>query len=324
VRRSTDADVTEVQYEVNGLRGMREVRSGTVQERPHSHNEVELLLIEKGEGLWLMGGEVVSFKPGQLIAFWAIRPHQLIRSSRPLILHWFTLPLTVFIEWQLPEQFSKLLLSGHVFKEPEKQNYQYDLRALSTWQQDLSSGDASRQKMLLLEMEARFRRLALSFQHEKASRRKGVLEAGLFNHHYFDKISQVADYVSKNFAEPMTVVDIAKHINMHPASATKLFKKICGMSLMTYITQHRIFHAQRLLFSTDMKIIDVALESGYQSASRFYAAFKEACGVSPQEFRKSVDLRKMPMDRAPGVLRVDKVPALRPSSGLKRPALAAA
>ena len=311
MRRRTDADVTEVQYEVNGLRGMREVRPGTVQARPHSHNEVELMLIEKGEGLWLMGGEVVSFKPGQLIAFWAIRPHQLIRSSKPLVVHWFTLPLTVFIEWQLPEHFSKLLLSGHVFREPNKENYPFDLRSLSTWHGDLNSGDASRQKMLLLELEARFRRFALTFQHEKATKRKGLLAPSLFNHHYFDKISQVADYVSKNFSEPMTVVDIAKHISMHPASATKLFKKICGMSLMTYITQHRIFHAQRLLFSTDMKIIDVALESGYQSASRFYAAFKEYCGVSPQEFRKSVELRKMPMDKGPGVLRVDKVTAQR-------------
>lgn len=111
--------------------------------------------------------------------------------------------------------------------------------------------------------------------------------------------------------------------NMHPASATKLFKKICGMSLMTYITQHRIFHAQRLLFSSDMKIIDVALESGYQSASRFYAAFKEHCGVSPQEFRRSVKTRKLPMDKGPGILRVDKVPALRSRGTAKRTALPA-
>ena len=310
MRRSTDADVTEVQYEVNGLRGMREVRLGTVQPRPHSHNEVEILLIEKGEGLWLMGGEVRTFKPGQFIAFWAVRPHQLIRASKPLIVQWFTIPLTVFIEWQLPEQFAKLLMSGHVLMEPDKANYPYDLRLLTQWQEDLKSPDAGRQKLLMLELEARFRRLSFSFQDAKVPKRKGAVAPSLFNHHYFDKISQVADYVSKNFSEPMTVVDIAKHINMHPASATKLFKKICGMSLMTYITQHRIFHAQRLLFASDMKIIDVALESGYQSASRFYAAFKEHCGVSPQEFRKSVDAQKMPMDKGPGVLRVDKVKAI--------------
>jgi len=102
------------------------------------------------------------------------------------------------------------------------------------------------------------------------------------------------------------VVDIARHISMHPASATKLFKRICGMSLMHYITQHRIFHAQRLLMSTDMKIVDVALESGYQSASRFYAAFKEFCGQSPQEYRQSVDLKKMSPRRAAGIWKAER------------------
>jgi AraC-like DNA-binding protein len=56
-----------------------------------------------------------------------------------------------------------------------------------------------------------------------------------------------------------------------------------------------------------MKIIDVALESGYQSASRFYAAFKEICGVSPQEYRKSVELRHMPLASKPSVLRVERM-----------------
>jgi AraC-like DNA-binding protein len=303
----SQTQATEVQYEVNGLRSLYETRQGEPQQRPHSHNEIEVMLIEKGEGVWLMGGKLVTFQPGQLFAFWAIRPHQLVKCSKPLSVHWFTIPLTAYIEWQLPEHFNKQLLSGEVFVEPDASLREFDLRNFRNWHADLKSSDPGRQKMLLLELEARLRRLALSYQHAKAPKRANVLAAGLVNHHYFDKVSQIADYVSKNFAEPMAVVDIAKHIGMHPASATKLFKRICGMSLMNYITQHRIFHAQRLLFTTDMKIIDVALESGYQSASRFYAAFKEVCGVSPQEYRKSVELRKMPMSGGPTVLRVEKL-----------------
>ena len=295
---------TEVQYEVNGLRSHCETRLGIGQDRPHSHNEIEILLIEKGQGVWLMAGEMVTLKAGQLVAFWAVRPHQLLQSSKPLVVHWLTIPLTVFVEWQLAENFSKLLLAGNVFIEPDKTAFPFDKHTFSRWHADLQSEDQARHRLVLLEVEARLRRLALAFQGEKAPRRKDLLAPKLFNHNYFEKISQIAEYVSKNFSEPMTVVDIAKHIDMHPASATKLFKKICGMSLMHYITQHRIFHAQRLLLSTDKKIIDIALESGYQSASRFYAAFKEFCGCSPQEYRNSVDMRNLPLQRKPGVWRV--------------------
>lgn len=318
-----NAHGTEVQYEVNGLRSLFETRQGQAQPRPHSHNEIEVMLIEKGEGTWLLGGKLQQFKAGQLIAFWAIRPHQLVSCSKPLSVHWFTIPLTAYIEWQLPEHFNKQLLSGEVFSEPDPDLFSFDVRNFRNWHADLKSPDSGRQKMLLLELEARLRRLALSYQHAKAPRRVNVLAPGLLNHHYFDKVSQIAEFVSKNFSEPMAVVDIAKHIGMHPASATKLFKRICGMSLMSYITQHRIFHAQRLLFTTDMKIIDVALESGYQSASRFYAAFKEICGVSPQEYRKSVELRRMPLAASPSVLRVERMGLGKAAPLRRRSAVAA-
>jgi AraC-like DNA-binding protein len=57
--------------------------------------------------------------------------------------------------------------------------------------------------------------------------------------------------------------------------------------MTTFITQHRITHAQRLLATTDDTILDVALDAGFQSLSRFNEAFKAACGCSPSEFRKT-------------------------------------
>src|SRR3954468_8776972 len=102
----------EVQYETNGMDSLREVREATAQPRPHSHNEIEIMLLESGAGIWLMGGDIVSLKPKQLVVFWALRPHQLIKCDRKTVINWLTIPLAVFIQWQLPEHFSKLLLGG--------------------------------------------------------------------------------------------------------------------------------------------------------------------------------------------------------------------
>ena len=49
----------------------------------------------------------------------------------------------------------------------------------------------------------------------------------------------------------------------------------------------RVSHAQRLLATTDMKIVDVAFDSGFTSISRFNDAFRRACGCSPREYRQS-------------------------------------
>src|ERR1700677_434982 len=158
----------EVKYEANGLSSMKETRPGTFQERPHSHNEIEVLLIERGQGTWQMSGKMVTLKAGSLVVFWAVRPHQLLKASDNLVLHWLTMPLTVFVEWRLPENFAKLLLAGGVFIEPDKAMFPFDRHSLENWHRDLLDPDRERQRLALLEIEARLRRMALTFHDEKA------------------------------------------------------------------------------------------------------------------------------------------------------------
>lgn len=302
----------DVQYEINGLRLIHEVRDETSQPISHSHNEIELLLLEDGWGTWLLSGEMVTLKPGRLVAFWAVRPHQLVKSSPNLVVNCLTIPLTVFNEWKLPERLSKTLLAGSAIQDPDDEAFGYDKRLFHQWHLDLQSQDRQRHKAALLEIEARLMRLADRVRKEDRIGERMSGGAPL-NHQYFQKISRIAEHVSKHFAEPLTVPEIAKAVDMHPSSATKMFKKICGISLIHYLTQHRILHAQRLLMTTDKKVLDIALASGYRSASRFYAAYKKFCGVSPQRFRGAVDVRKVPLERKAGVWRLGKTRGRRDS-----------
>jgi AraC-like DNA-binding protein len=231
----------------------------------------------------MINGEMVRLVAGTLLVFWAVRPHQLVKASRGLVLRWLTLPLPLFVEWRLPEFFARRLLAGQCFEDVAPGPPDQDLVSLERWDQDLASGDPQRRRLALLEVEARLWRLV--FRAAAAAGLRPGLAPAAFGSRYYEQISGIADYVSRHFAEPITVQEVAGHLHMHPAAAAKLFKKVCGLSLMHYITQHRVFHAQRLLLSTDRKILDVALESGYQSASRFYAAFKEVCGVTPLAYR---------------------------------------
>jgi AraC-like DNA-binding protein len=49
-----------------------------------------------------------------------------------------------------------------------------------------------------------------------------------------------------------------------------------------------------------MKVADVAKASGYASAMNFHAAFKKVYGVSPHQYGKSVDYRKVPLEKKGG------------------------
>lgn len=294
-----------IDFEKNGLESLRQYKNVHPQTRPHSHNEIEILLLEEGAGTWLMGGEIMVLRPGQLIVYWGIKPHQLITCKPSTIINWLTLPLAVFTEWQLPEKFSKSILAGEVLIAPDKSRFSSDKLAFLSWHDDLKSEDKSRPKLALLEIQARLARLAHALDKSGPRKRDAKGSIGLMSHYYFEKIAGIAEHVARHFSEDISVPSIAKAVDMHPKSATKIFKKICGMNLMHYLAQYRIIHAQRMLVSTDMKILDVALESGYQSVSRFYAAFKEFCGVSPQEFRQFSDAGRLPLDGREGIWRAE-------------------
>ena len=71
--------------------------------------------------------------------------------------------------------------------------------------------------------------------------------------------------VAQHFADPLPINDISRSVRLHPGYATTLFQKTFGMTLLECVNHDRIVHAQRLLATTDKKILTIALESGFGS-----------------------------------------------------------
>ena len=95
----------------------------------------------------------------------------------------------------------------------------------------------------------------------------------------------LARFIATHYTEPLTVRAIAAAAGLHPNYAMTLFQRTFGLSMGAYLTQYRVGDAQRLLATTDARIVDVALTVGFGSLSRFYAAFGRACGRSPRAYR---------------------------------------
>lgn len=64
----------------------------------------------------------------------------------------------------------------------------------------------------------------------------------------------------------------------------RTFKRFLGQSPTVYLNQQRLNYAVNLLLHSDYPMIDVAYESGFKSASRFYHLFRDAYGISPKQF----------------------------------------
>lgn len=250
----------------------------------HRHSEVEIVLVEKGKLGNLVSGQVVWHQPGQLAVFWGAVPHTPVGVTPGTIYNWLKIPFSWFLRWQLPPAFSDAVLAGKTLIEPNDKNAAFDLALFHSWHRELREGSDDSRKIVLLECEARLRRLlrtaktALGGKARTVDAARGSL--GL--------IERMTRFVASHYPEPLRTSDIAAHVGLHPNYAATLFRRTCGVSLLDYIKEYRIYHAQRLLTTTDEKILTIAMSTGFGSASRFYCAFKKACGRTPRAYRKEM------------------------------------
>jgi len=253
--------------------------------RPDRHNEIELNLLRQGSLTYLFGGNSVTIEAGRLAVFWAAIPHQIIGSSDNAEYFVATIPLVWFLQFPFPEHFLHAILHAQVVLDPQSDGVRNDLELFAQWVHDFRSPLPARKRIILLEMEARLLRVALTLPRSKSTFRRVKKPRLLLGTGALTRVEQVACFIAQHYTEPLTAEQIAKSTGLHPNYTMGLFKKTFGMTLIDCVTQHRVSHAQRLLAITTEKIVDVALASGFNTISRFNEAFKKSCGCSPREYR---------------------------------------
>lgn len=92
-------------------------------------------------------------------------------------------------------------------------------------------------------------------------------------------------YISKNFAQNITLEDVANHVHLNPAYFSTLFKQSTGSSFKEYLNMVRIEESKHLLANTDHSIIDIALAAGFEDQSYFSKVFKKYTGLTPKQYR---------------------------------------
>ena len=248
--------------------------------RPDRHNEIEINLLSEGTLTYLFGGSVREVPAGQLCVFWASIPHQIVSFSAQQAYHVITLPLAWFLASHPSEELLQRLLCGEMVIDGTPNRATLDGALMQQWHADFNCGDPSRLKIALREIEARLCRMGLSLIPIEEIR--APLDSVSSNH-----VEQITRYIASNYTSEISVKSAAEHVGLHPNYVMGLFRKTMGTTLNGYIGLHRITHAQRLLVTTELSVLEIALQSGFGSLSRFNAAFKEHSGCSPRQFRNS-------------------------------------
>ena len=110
----------------------------------------------------------------------------------------------------------------------------------------------------------------------------------LFSHAptaHSELMKKALSFISKNFAMPLTLEQVANEVHLNPSYFSTIFKKSCGSSFKEYLNLVRIEESKRLLSNTDYSIIDIAIAVGFEDQSYFCKVFKKYTGLTPTGYR---------------------------------------
>ena len=100
-----------------------------------------------------------------------------------------------------------------------------------------------------------------------------------------DLINDTILYMQSKLHLQLTVEDMAFKNSLSPSHFSSLFRKATGMAPVDYFIHLKLQKACLLLYSSDIKIKEVALEIGYKDPYYFSRLFKKYMKVSPDQYR---------------------------------------
>ena len=218
--------------------------------------------------------------PGRLAVFWGVMPHLPLLVVPGTQGFGLRVPLPWLLEWNLPRTLIKHLLGLDVLTD----NSPLDLDRMKDWVQLAASADTHRREIVLLEVQARLRRLALNGSaggRSPVQQRRGDGSVS-------SAFDRMVEFVASRYARAINVEDVAGAGGITRTHAMRVFRNAAGVTIHKYITQQRVCHAQQMLATTTAGMEEVSRRSGFRSLTRFYSSFKKVVGQSPAQYRRAL------------------------------------
>ena len=251
----------------------------------HWHDEMEILYFRKGQGYIDIGMERHEISEGDIVSVYPGQFHKLecpVGGSLSYDVILFCLPMLYTSQNDLcTEKYLLPLAEGRQdlpnILTPEDSCYPGVLECVrDIWNISLYYPEG-----YPLAVKGRlFQLLYILFYYQgepliKTHRKKSE-----------DNARIVLDYVISHFREKLTVETMASVSGLSESHFMKFFKTAAGVPFIEYLNDYRLFYGYTLLFETEIPILDVAKECGFDNFSYFSRIFKREFGMTPSKFRK--------------------------------------
>ena len=104
---------------------------------------------------------------------------------------------------------------------------------------------------------------------------------------YLEAFERAIIYMENHLDKAVSVHEVAKASGYSYYHFTRIFQSVLGESIGNYLQKRRLSSAAQKLLYSDRRIIDIAMESGFDSSEAFSRAFKSVYQINPTAYRNN-------------------------------------
>jgi len=252
-------------------------------ERLHQHPEIQLSLIVKGQGTYIIGDAIGTFKPGMFFLIGENLPHvfrintnntsevymqSVFFTKASFGEHFFDLPEMVLINKLLKNSFLGLKIDVQI--SLEKQFLQVQQKASFT--------------NLIC-----FLKILEAFAQSDYEVLASVKNKSVLSEFEGKRMDAVYQFILENYTKSISLAQVANIAAMSKPAFCRYFKQHTNKTFVSFLNALRIGEACRQLQQSKEAVQAIAYACGYNNLTNFNRTFKSLKGMSPSEYRKKID-----------------------------------
>jgi len=254
----------------------------TFYEKLHQHKEIQISLVSKGEGTYIIGDCVGDFKKNDIFVIGENLPHVFKRDDN------------CEDECEMISLFfSKNSYGENFFELPEFEHFQYFFNNSDLGYEVLENKEELAGLLTTIKSVSKFNQFKLFIDilslisNSEKRKLSSIINLKKYAGNEGKRMSDIFKYTMDNFHKEITLSEVSNIANMTPNAFCRYFKQRTTKTFVNFLIDIRIGNACKLLTkNNDLSITEISYKSGFNNLANFNRKFKSVKGVTPSDYKK--------------------------------------
>ena len=283
--RYYDIPLGDLVFPLTGTRWNKEYGEG--REKLHFHNYYEVGHCYEGEGEMTLGEKEVVFYPGCISLIPTKELHTTNTFGNRAGWEWMYFDIYEILKKLYPDdEILRENIAHEIDREGRLLTPEMNIQKMTFLVRSIFS-EMQNKEYMYRDMVMHFL-MMLVIEIIRKLQNSDLPERS----HVTVDIFPAIDYIKKNYASSIHVIDLARSCGMSESYFRKIFKRYMNMKPMDYVNFVRIQRGCALLRETDLTVAMVSDSIGFESVSTFIRNFKKVVGCTPNKWKTDEEYAK--------------------------------